>query len=198
MAAPHATAASAARTPAFAAASVLNGLTIDPINSIAFGEVGIVALGTQLQSKAEADIGITFRLRSPGLVTLVDGVVIMGLLGAGVRAPWLLDLGTKAGGGGLVPFLWRSHHISGPVNFQVSALRDAAFNLYFRDNNRFRWEFQAPLVTFRTANAIAGLDWAQSNDYWMDIGFSAARATEAPDGAFGFYLSFSASARSFP
>ena len=97
-----------------------------------------------------------------------------------------------------MPFVWQSHHITGSWNFQVSALRDAAFNLYFRDGGRYRWEFQAPLVTLRTANPIAGISWAQSNDFWMDAGFSAGRSTEAPDGSFGFYLALSASARSFP
>ena len=145
-----------------------------------------------------ADAGVTFRIRAPGLVTFVDGAIILGLLGAGVRTPWLIDLGSKAGGGGLLPFVWQSHHIAGPWNFQVSALRDAAFNLYFRGDNRYRWEFQAPFLTLHTANPIAGIDWAQSNDFWMDIGFSAARGTEIPSGSFGFYLAISGSARSFP
>jgi hypothetical protein len=176
----------------------LNGLTIDPINSIAFVELGIVALGTNVASKAQANAGLTFRVRAPGLVTFIDGAVILGLLGAGVRTPSLIALGAKAGGGGIFPFVWQSHHIAGPWNFQVSALRDAAFNLSFRDNNRYRWEFQAPLLTFRTANPIAGIDWAQSNDFWIDLGFSAARGTEIPSGSFGFFLAISGSARSFP
>lgn len=176
----------------------LNGLTIDPMNSIAFAEVGVVALGTNVGSRGRADAGITFRMRAPGLVTLVDGALVLALLGAGARAPWLIGLGSKAGSGGLVPFVWQSHHITGSWNLQVSALRDAAFNLYFRDAGRYRWEFQAPLVTLRTANPIAGISWAQSNDFWMDAGFSAGRSTEAPDGSFGFYLALSASARSFP
>lgn len=176
----------------------MNGLMTDPMNSIMFAEVGIVALGTHLGRHASADAGITFRLRSPGMVTLVDGAIVMSLLAAGVRPPWLLALGSMASEGGLVPFLWESHHITGPWNFQVSALRDAAFNLYFRDTERFRWEFQAPLMTLRTANPMSGISWAQSNDFWMDIGFSAGRATEVPNGTFGFYLSLGASARTFP
>lgn len=176
----------------------LNGLTTDPMNSLAFAEVGVIALGTNLGSRAHADAGISFRIRAPGLVTFVDGAIVLGLLGAGVRTPSLISLGSKAGAGGLLPFVWQSHHITGTWNFQVSALRDAAFNLYFRDRNRYRWEFQAPLITLRSANPIAGISWAQSNDFWMDVGFSAGRATEIPNGTFGFYLSFSASARSFP
>ena len=176
----------------------LNGLMIDPLNSIAFAEVGIVALGTNLDANAHSDAGVTFRVRSPGLVTLVDGAIVLGLLGAGIRAPWLIGLGSIAGSGGVAPVIWRSHHLGGPWDFQISALREAAFNLYFRDAGRFRWEFQAPVVTFRTANPIAGLSWAQSNDFWMDIGFSAGRGTEVINGSFGAYLAFTASARSFP
>ena len=175
-----------------------SGLMIDPMNSIAFAEIGVVALGTHLGEHAQADAGITFRVRSPGLVSLVDGLVVVGLLGAGVRWPWLIALGSKASRGGLLPFVWESHHLGGSWNFQVSALRDAALNLYFRDNERYRWELQAPVMTLRSANPIAGISWAQSNDFWMDIGFSAGRATEAPDGTFGLYLAISASARSFP
>jgi hypothetical protein len=176
----------------------LNGLTVDPINSIAFGEIGIVALGTHIGSHASADAGISVRLRSPGLVTLVEGTMILGALALGARPTWLIDLGAKAGGGGLVPFIWQSHHIAGPWNFQVSALRDASFNYYFRSGEHYRWELQAPAITLRTANPNAGVDWAQSNDFWMDLGFSGGRASEAPHGSFGFYLSLSASARSFP
>jgi hypothetical protein len=176
----------------------LNGLTTDPMNSIAFAEVGVVALGTNVGSNANADAGVTFRLRSPGLVTFVDGAIVLALLGAGVRTPTTIALGALAGTGGLLPFVWQSHHLGGVWNFQFSALRDAAFNLYFRDDGRYRWEFQAPLATVRGANPIAGISWAQSNDFWIDVGLSAGRATEVPNGTFGFYLAFSASARSFP
>lgn len=176
----------------------LNGFTVDPINSLAFAEVGIVALGTGVSSRGHADAGVSFRIRAPGLVTLADGSVILALLGAGVRPPWLISLGSKAGSGGLLPFVWQSHHIAGPWNFQISALRDATFNLYFRDGGRYRWEFQAPVVTVRNANPIAGIDWAQSNDFWVDLGFSAGRGTEIQNGSVGFYLAISGSARSFP
>ncbi|MBX3233867.1 MAG: hypothetical protein KIT84_31450 [Labilithrix sp.] len=176
----------------------LGGISTDPMNSLMFVEVGAVALGTRMFESPNSNVGLSVRLRSPGLISLVEGTPLL-ILAAATRAPWLLEAASTAANGGWLPSIFRSHHITGTWNWQISALRDVAWNFYPRGSDgHFRWEFQVPMLTARSANPSSGVVWAQSNDFWFDLGMTAGRSNQFRDGNYGVYLGFSASSRSFP
>lgn len=182
------------------------GFTYDPLNSQAFFDAGFTGLYVDATTPGDGFSlsGWTMRLRAPGLITAVDGLIVI-LLAETTRSPFWIKLVANAGQGGVFK-LWTSWRVGGPVYGQFSLFRDATFNRYpsYRGTNpdptarEKRHELLAPLFTFRSSIPISGDSWAQSTDFYLDLGAQMTWATSEADPFPGAFLSFSASSRVFP
>ncbi len=177
----------------------LAGIVEDPMNAQAFVDAGFVGASLGPFRDAHASVsGWTVRLRSPGVVVGLDGVI--GALGAQLaRSPFTLAWASRAGNGGL-GHLWKSHRLAGPVTWQLSALRDMSYSVYANEPGRgqSRHEFAYPIFSARHAFPMAGVAPGQSVDLWLDLGGMTTWSSQHPGAAHGAYLAFSMASRVFP
>ncbi|HWA28552.1 MAG TPA: hypothetical protein VG734_23080 [Lacunisphaera sp.] len=174
------------------------GIAVDPLNAQAFGEAGVLGQHVTGPVQSSNFTGFTFRLRAPGSVMLVDGLVAVAL--AEALKPdciWCISWATHAAGGGFGK-IWKSRPLFGEISWQFSALRDVTFN-WFRgsgaDGDRF--EFLVPVLTCRGLFPIVGEKWSQSTDGYLDIGPSFYFGLEH-DAHFGAFVQVAIASRIFP
>ncbi|HVH47605.1 MAG TPA: hypothetical protein VM925_34955 [Labilithrix sp.] len=174
-------------------------LTDDSLNGQAFGDVGIVALLDDVFTpKHETAVGFTFRVRAPGHVFFLDGLLAV-LLAETTRNPRFIDWAALAGTGGFRK-IWASHQLFGNVVGQFSFLRDVAVNWFPNEPSAggYRVDVLAPVFTARYALPIAGDGWSQSTDAWFDVGLTATTSKSYAPPSFGFFLALSSAGRVFP
>lgn len=177
------------------------GLTDDPLNSLAFFDAGFTTTYVDATSRdGFAATGWTLRLRAPGNVTAVDGLICIALAEV-TRWSGPITCAAHAARGGMGG-LWRSRLVSGSTYAQLSLARDVTFNRYppqgDPERKESRHELLAPLFTARSSIPLSGDRWAQSTDVFFDVGPTATWSTTHPSAVFGLFLSFSASTRGFP
>lgn len=175
-------------------------LVNDPLNAQAFIDVGVVG---EPGPRGSHDLGLSFRLRAPGYVTMIEGGVSVGLSALakarGWRCRFCYDLSTKSAGGGALG-LWSSGQLTDTISGQLSLFRDLSVHWFpsTANDSRYRVDFLAPVFTGRWVLPITGAEsWSQSTDLYADLG---ATATYAPPrkADFGIYLSVALAGRVFP
>jgi hypothetical protein len=179
----------------YGAASLVN----DSMNSQAFGEIGFV--GERLYDGSGTSMtGFSVRVRAPGYI-IPDGIFMMPIAAAtNGNCAWCVQWAAKDAAGGMW-HLWRSFRITGRLNAQFSALRDATLTVYRNQpkDGRHRNELLLPAVTLRYFWPVSGSTWAQSTDIYLDVGpsltFGTDRSRDAP--WWGAFVSLSASPRVF-
>lgn len=171
----------------------------DPLNAQAFLEAGFIGQYLAGAGESRSLTGYSFRIRAPGYLFLVDGMLAL-LLADSLQAdcPFCLQWGAAAAGGGAGK-LWKSRHLFGSVSGQLSLLRDVSVN-WFRNEpltGQSRWELFFSLVTARSVLPIAGERLSQSTDFYLDIGPAVfLRSDQAA--SYGAFASFAMAARVFP
>lgn len=174
-------------------------LTDDSLNGQAFADVGVVALLDDVLSKRrESIVGLTVRVRAPGHLVFLDGLVAV-FLAEVTRSPRAIDWAALAGTGGFRK-IWASHALFGNVVGQFSFLRDVALNWFPNEpvEGGYRVDVLAPVFTARYALPIAGEGWSQSTDAWFDFGLTATTSKSYTPPSFGFFVALSTAGRVFP
>jgi hypothetical protein len=178
------------------------GIVTDTMNSQAFVDVGIVteyrdAFAPNPQQIPNNLIGFTLRVRAPGYITLVDGLIAVALAEA-TENPSLIAWASAASAGGW-KHVWKSYRLYRGMTIQFALGRDATFN-YFSGPlpDQSRKELAVPAVAARYAFPMVGTGVAQSMDMWIDLGLTSTWTTIHPDATFGGYVSLSLASRLFP
>jgi hypothetical protein len=175
------------------------GIVDDPLNAQAFFEGGVVGQYLPAAAGDRSLVGYSFRLRAPGYLFLVDGMVAVALAQIlKAECPICLEWGASAAGGGLGK-VWKSRPLFGSVSWQISALRDVSLNWFPRQpvDGQSRCELSFSVITARSVLPIAGERWSQSTDFYFDVGPSFIFRSDQPV-AYGAFASFAMAARVFP
>ncbi|HEU4538832.1 MAG TPA: hypothetical protein VFS00_32155, partial [Polyangiaceae bacterium] len=175
------------------------GLVDDPMNAQSFVDVGFVGASLSPFTSARQSVsGWTVRVRAPGKLLFLDGLVAVGIAQAS-RSPASLRWASDAANGGLGHW-WRSRRLVGPVTWQLSALRDFTFSTYANEpvEGQYRRELAGPIVSARYAFPMAGVSPGQSIDLWFDLGGTMTWSSQHPSATPGAYASFSMASRVFP
>jgi hypothetical protein len=173
------------------------GLVNDPMNAQAFVELGGVGYRAYTEQR-KGDLGVSFRLRAPGLLS-VDGLFAI-LLAQNLQSkcPDCIWWAAAAAAGGL-GHVWRSKRLFGAVRGQFAFLHDVTLNWF--PNHRahyYRVEVLAPVAAFRIGMPVAGRSsWAQAEDFYLDAGPMLDRTSDH-GWYWGGFVSFSAAGRLFP
>jgi hypothetical protein len=179
----------------FGASSVVD----DPLNTQAFLDLGFLGQYTTREGNSMSLTGYTARVRAPGYLSLVDGMIAVVLADTlEGKCPFCLSWGTAAASGGLWS-LWRSCPLVGSFTVQFSALRDVTFNWFRHEPHvgQSRLEVLTPLITARSFVPIAGEKWSQSTDIYIDIGPSF-MFSSGGDPRVGIFASLALASRVFP
>lgn len=184
------------------------GIVDDPLNSQLVLDVAAVST-LPFGDDRRARLGLDVRLRAPGYVSLLDGILALALAERLTsKCPFCVGWAASAAGGGLWR-LWKSHTLIGTTSWQFSLLRDVTVRWFpgIRVDAEAgpakrlpaRIELMFPAFTIRNMVPISGEGVAQSTDLFLDVGPSMLH-TSGPSGGvrFGAFVSLTTATRVFP